>query len=304
MSGMREKILRHVHSDQNQIEYLLSRCERTLKKSVDTIRKSLSMGGYTAVCYEKDFEVNIDWKNETVTLFGTIDRIDVMEKIAEKRADIRVVDYKTGHKKFSIASIVNKLDMQLVLYAIAAKSLYASGGIKGTNPELSPSVSAIMYNKINDDMVKLDSTDLSLAQKVIKNKTKLDGVLILDSDDASYDSTITDMDRNLLSESESDFLNISFKKDGTLSSSSQVTTRENFDALCKYMQKSVVDTHKAIKSGDIRISPFKNGQNSPCAYCDYAEVCMFDGMSGNFRKLISKDNSALDFIKKELEENE
>lgn len=304
MDDMRSKILRHVHSDKNQIEYLLSRCERTLRKSVDTIRKSLSMGGYTAVCYEKDFEVNIDWKNETVTLFGTIDRIDIMEKIAEKRANIRIVDYKTGHKKFSIASIVNKLDMQLVLYAIAAKNLYSDGKINGTNLELSPKISAIMYNKINDDMVKLDSADLNLAKKLIRNKNKLDGVLVLDDDNQSLDTAITDMDESLVSSTESEFLNISFKKDGTLSSSSQVTSRDTFDSLCEYMKKSVIDTHNAIKSGDIRISPYKNGQFSPCSYCDYKEVCMFDGLGSNYRKLISKDNTALEFVKKELEENE
>ncbi len=299
MATMREKILKHVHSDQNQIEYLLFRCERTLKKSVDTIRKSLSLGGYTAVCYEKDFEVNIDWKNETVTLFGTIDRIDVMEKLAEKRADIRIVDYKTGHKKFSIASIVNKLDMQLVLYAIAAQKMYEQGRIDAANPELSPRISAIMYNKINDDMVKVDSSDLSLAQKMIKSKNKLDGVLVLDDEE----SQLTDMDETLSGGVESEYLNISFKKDGTLSSTSQVTTRETFDVLCRFMEKSVIDTHNSIKSGDISISPYKNGQASPCSYCDYAEVCMFDS-TGKHRKLITKDNAALEFIKKELLENE
>lgn len=299
MQKMREKILKRVHSDKNQIEYLLARCERTLKKSVETIRKSLSLGGYTACCYEKDFEVNIDWKNETVTLFGTIDRIDIMEKIAEGRADIRIVDYKTGHKKFSIASIVNKLDMQLVLYAIAAQKMYETGRIDAANPDLSPRISAIMYNKINDDMVKVDSTDLSLAEKMIKTKNKLDGVLVLDDDE----SQLTDMDETLLSGTESEYLNISFKKDGTLSSTSQVTTRETFDDLCRFMEKSVIDAHKAIKSGDISISPYKNGQFSPCSYCDYAEVCMFDGM-GKYRKLITKDNAALEFIKKELDENE
>lgn len=299
MADMREKILKRVHSEQNQVEYLLLRCERTLKKSVETIRKSLSLGGYTAVCYEKDFEINIDWKNETVTLFGTIDRIDIMEKLAEKRADIRIVDYKTGRKKFSIASIVNKLDMQLVLYAIAAQKMYELGRIDSANTDLSPRISAIMYNKINDDMVKIENGDLSLAEKMIRNKNKLDGVLILDDDE----SQLTDMDETLANGSESEFLNISFNKNGSLSSTSQVATRETFDDLCEYMKKSVIDTHNAIKSGNISITPYKNGESSPCKYCDYSEVCMFDGI-GNYRKLISKDDAALEFIKKELDKNE
>ena len=304
MEDMKAKIMTHVTSGKNQIEYLLMRCEKTLKKSVETIRKSLSSGGYTAVCYEKDFEVDIDWKNETVTLFGTIDRIDVMEKIAENRANIRIVDYKTGHKKFSLSAIVNKLDMQLVLYAVAAQSMYKDGKINGANPELSPKISAIMYNKINDDMVKTDDANLDAVKKAIRNKNKLDGVLILDDPDDPAEPTITDMDEKLMTNSESEFLNISFKKDGTRYSTSQVTSRETFDELCDYMKKSVIDAHKAIKDGDIRISPYKNGQLSPCSYCDFKEICMFDGIGKGYRKLISKDSVAIEFMKKELEENE
>ena len=112
------------------------------------------------------------------------------------------------------------------------------------------------------------------------------------------------MDQSLLTDCESEFLNIVFKKDGTLSSSSQVTSREVFEGLCDYMKKSVIDAHSAIKGGDISISPYKNGQNSPCSYCDFKEVCMFDGIGSGYRKLITKDAVAIEFMKKELEENE
>lgn len=283
-----------------QIEYLLFRCENTLKKTVATITKSLSSGGYTAVCYEKDFEINIDWKNESVTLFGTIDRIDLMEKIAENRADIRIIDYKTGHKKFSISAIVNRLDMQLVLYAIAAKALYEKGNLTNAQANLKPSVSAIWYNKINDDMVKLDSYDEDLAQKLIKNKNKLDGVVILDEDA----SVIDDMDKNIFNQNESEFLNISLKKDGLFTQASQVTDRKTFDNLCAYMKKSAIDIHKSITDGDIRVSPYKNGQFTPCTFCDYGQICMFDGLSGNFRQLISKEADALEYLEKEMSEDE
>lgn len=304
MTEMREKIMSHVHSDINQIEYLLMRCEMTLKKSVDVIRKSLSMGGYTSVCYEKDFEVNIDWNGESVTLFGAIDRIDVMEKVAEKSASLRIVDYKTGHKEFSMASIVNKLDMQLVLYAIAAQIMYKEGDINGTNPELSPKISAILYNRINDDMVKLESTDTSAAQKAIRNKNKLDGVLILEDTDNPDDPALTDMDESLMTEKESEFLNVAFTQKGPLTTSSQVASRKDFDGLCRYMRRATIETHKAIKSGDISIKPYSFGNYSPCSYCHYAEVCMFDGKKHGYRRLISGKEAALDIIRKEPEENE
>lgn len=306
MSEMREKILKRTRGDAKQLEYLLARCERTLRKSVDTIRASLASGGYTAICYEKDFEVDIDWRGKCVTLFGTIDRIDVMEKISKNRADIRIVDYKSGHKKFSISAIVNKIDMQLVLYAIAAVKLYSGGQLDMTDASLSPRVSAIMYNKINDDMAKLDRDDPTLAEKILKNSRKLDGIIITDEEGESAEipEVFADMDKALSERSESDFLNISFKKDNTLTAASQTASRETFDSLCGYMQKSVIDAADAIAGGDISITPYKKGQTSSCTYCDFADVCMFDNAAADCRKLFSNDEKALEFIKKELEENE
>lgn len=302
MNIMREKVLKRAKDDTKQLEYLLSRCARTLEKSVETIRASLSGGGYTAVCYEKDFEVDIDWKGKSVTLIGTIDRIDVIENIEKMRADLRIVDYKSGHKRFSISAIVNKIDMQLVLYAIAASKLYRQGSLEKTNPALSPQLSAILYNKINDDIAKIDRDDPTLAQKVLKASKKLDGIII--TDEASAKETLRDMDMNLETAGESDFLNVSYKKDGTLYSSSQVASRETFNSLCDYMRKSVIDTSGRISDGCIDIHPYKSGQNSSCTYCDFADICMFDNTSKNFRKLFSGDDAALEFIKKELDNDE
>lgn len=304
MKKMSEKILSNTKEDKKQIEYLLSRCERTLKKSVDTIRLSLSKGGYTAICYEKDFEIDINWDNERVTLLGTIDRIDIMEHLANRKANLRIVDYKSGHKKFSISAICNKLDMQLVLYSVAAVNLYSSGKLGKVENNLSPQVSAIMYNKINDDIVTVDSPDKSLAAQKLKKQKKLDGIVVLDKTeegDLIYDAAF-DMDDSLSESGESAFLDISFKKDGTLYAASQVTSRETFDLLTEYMKKTVIDTDTAIKSGNISITPYRDGQSSPCNWCDYHEICMSDGT--NCRKLFGNDEKALEFIKKELENNE
>ncbi len=305
MKDLSAKILSRARDDKNRIEYLLSRCERTLKKSVDTIRLSLSKGGYTAVCYEKDFEIEINWKNESVTLIGTIDRIDIMELASENKANIRIIDYKSGHKKFSISAICNKIDMQLVLYSVAAVNLYKSGKLEKAEGTLTPQVSAIMYNKINDDMVAVDTPDKSLAAQKLKKQKKLDGIVILDAapegDGLIYDVAF-DMDSTLSENLESDFLNISLKKDGTLSASSQVTSRKTFDLLSDYMKKAVIDTDKAIKSGNISISPYRDGQASPCNYCDYHEICMSSGEG--CRKLFSSDEKALEFIKKEVGSDE
>lgn len=311
ISDMANKILPNTGEDENKIDYLLSRCERTLKKSVETIKISLAKGGYVPVCREKGFEVSIDWKNNNVTLRGAIDRIDIMEDIASKRANIRIIDYKSGRKSFSISAICNKIDMQLVLYGIAAVTMYEKGDIQKTDSSLVPQVSAIMYNKISDDLVSISEPSAELAKSALKSHRKLDGIVILDEekdeekDESSYNlCDLANMDPDVMESGESDFLNIKIKTDGkSLYENSQVASRDTFNLLCSYMKKAVIDTDNAIKSGDISIRPC-SGDANPCKYCNYKEICMFDDNVKGFRHLIKGKAEALEFIKKEVEEDE
>lgn len=307
MTAIAEKVMLRTKSDRKQIEYLLARCERTLKKSVNTIRLSLSKGGYTAVCYEKDFEVDINWKNESVTLLGTIDRIDVMELAAENKANIRIIDYKSGHKDFSISAVCNKLDMQLVLYALAASQLYQSGKLDKTDKDLSPQITAIMYNKINDDIAQVKTNDMHEIEKEKMKNKKLDGIVILDKAENGEDyifDTALDMDTSLAETNKSDFLKISFNNDGTLYKFSKIASRETFDLLSDFMRKTVIDTDKEIKKGNISINPSRDAIGSVCSFCEYSEICMFDSHFDQCRKLFTSDDNALREIKKEVTEDE
>ncbi|MDD6214535.1 MAG: exodeoxyribonuclease V subunit gamma [Firmicutes bacterium] len=310
MDSMRTKILVRADSSTKQLEYLLSRCERTLKKSVEIIRKSITNGGYAAVCYEKDFEVDINWKNETVTLIGTIDRIDVMELAAENRVNIRIIDYKTGKKNFSVAAVCNCIDMQLVLYAVAVSKLYRSGKLEKCTPGLTPYVSAIFYNTINDEFVTIDSDDKEIAKKELSDLKKLDGRIILDDGenlDASegIPETVRDMDSELEQNRTSSFLNVKLKKnEDSFYKSSQLESRRNFEKMAEYMQKCAVSTDKAIKSGKIDIRPYRNNQISACNYCDYREVCMFDAAFDKYRNVISQADKAMEHMIKEIESDE
>lgn len=304
---MKNSILARATDDKAKLEYLLLRCRRTLKKSAETIRKSLASGGYTSVCHEKDFEVVIDRKNESIILRGTIDRIDVIEDFAKQRLGIRIIDYKSGHKKFSVAAIANKADMQLVLYAVAAVKLAENGGIEKVDQSLKPNVSAILYNRINDDMVHASEDNPEKAAAERDKKKKLDGVVIVDAEnisDISQDNPeLNEMDCGVKDNGKSEYLNISFNSK-SINKYSQVTTRKDFKLLEEYAAKSAVSADKRIKSGEISIKPCKSADSSACAYCKYSEACMFDAEYDGYRKMITANDAAMDFIRKDLEEDE
>ena len=98
-----------MRKDENKINYLLLRIKNIIKKSVEIVRVSLTKGEYTAVEYEKNFSMKIENEDRKVGIRGTIDRIDIALYDDEK-AGIRIIDYKSGKKDFSVVSVCNMQD--------------------------------------------------------------------------------------------------------------------------------------------------------------------------------------------------
>lgn len=303
MSSIRENVLPKSGEESTRLEYIISRCEKNLVESVENIRKSINGGDYAVIACEKDFEVKIDWKNDSVTLVGTIDRIDAME--LGNHTNLRIVDYKSGVKKFSTTSILNKLDMQLVLYAQAAINMHEEGILDAVNKELSPKVTAVFYNKINEDLVSLDEDNPSLAKSELQKANKLDGLIVLEEqNDMLTLENIYDMDHSFEEKSKSDYLNVSLTKSGDLGSTSQIISRKNFNTVSDYLKKAVIDIDKSIKSGDISVNPYKKSSESACDFCDYKQICMFDADTDTPRKLSTNKKNVFELMEKEVAEDE
>ena len=86
----------------------------------------------------RDFELSIGkdikpYKIETeegasISVYGVIDRVDVMEKNGETY--VRIIDYKTGKKEFKLSDILFGLNMQMLIYMEAL--CQGTGKYKGT----------------------------------------------------------------------------------------------------------------------------------------------------------------------------
>ncbi|MBR4173068.1 MAG: PD-(D/E)XK nuclease family protein, partial [Clostridia bacterium] len=302
MEKISEKVLPRAGEDKNRIEYLLLRCKATLVNSIATVRKSLASGEYAAVCYEKNFETVIDWKGDSITLTGMIDRIDVMEQIAEKRLNIRIIDYKSGNKTFSVKAICDKVDMQLVLYALAAENM-AKSGVIAENSDFTPRVNAILYSKLSEaDNTNISASDIENADGDFGKTQKIDGLFILDENEETGEfsrETLCQMDPNLAENTKSEFLNVGFTSKGEITANSKVASRKDFDILTKYIRKAAVDADKAIKSGNIDIKPYR-GSSSPCDYCGFKEICMFDEHLDGYR-FETKAENVYEFMEKEVD---
>ena len=65
-------------------------------------------------------------------LLGTIDRVDVCEE--DDRVLMRVIDYKSGAKKFEMEDFYYGLELQLIIYMNAAEEIYHKETKKDVTP--------------------------------------------------------------------------------------------------------------------------------------------------------------------------
>lgn len=298
MSDMSQKISSAIDRDEGKVNYLLQRMTKTLRRSVETVRKSLSAGEYIPSEYEKEFEIPID--NE-LKIKGVIDRIDVAFDEEDKKAAIRVIDYKSGKKKFSVASLCNMIDIQLIVYAIAASELYDGNALKYAKEDYFGAVTGVMYNKLRDDFVRADKAG---DEESIENEMKMNGLIVLEENengDPKLDNAFL-MDKNILTAGSSDFLNFQLTKAGKISSFSEYITRDNFDKLLEYARNNVKKYNKRIRGGDIKILPYKDNETMSCKYCEMAEICLFDSDRDEARILCRNDDEAWSIIENDIKD--
>ena len=240
----------------------------------------------------------------------TVDKLPKVSSAAELEAVINEIGFipffNCGLPGFSVKAICDKVDMQLVLYAAAAAEM-AKNGLYGTGKSLTPQISAIFYSKIGESESQKITID-KLYEEVNGANQKFDGLIVLDREDNSDDSSpylknsIFSMDSSLLYSNESDFLNVKLNKDGSLNKKSDVQSRKDFEIMVRYIKKAAVDTDKNIRSGNISIKPY-GGDGSPCKYCAYSEVCMFDSNLDGCRNPVGTDD-VISYMEQEVAENE
>lgn len=135
--------------------HLLARMERILNRTVDTLQTQLRKGQFLPEAFEVSFDVleNLDSLNialsekEKLRLRGRIDRVDIGE--TDERVYVKVIDYKSGDKRFDLAALYYGLQLQLVVYMNAAVELVQK---KYPGKEAVPA--AMLYYRVADPVVE------------------------------------------------------------------------------------------------------------------------------------------------------
>lgn len=259
-------------------EYAITRMSRILTRTVLTLQQHLKQGSFQPDDYELSFRfaedldsIHVDLsEEEKMHLQGRIDRIDVSEDA--EHVYVKVIDYKSGNKKFDLAALYYGLQLQLVVYMNAAMELESR---KHPDKEIVPA--ALLYYYIDDPTIE---TPVELTQEQINEEilTKLRMNGVVNSDPA----VVERLDRFL--QDKSKVIPVEKKKDGSFSARSGILSREELHVVSTYVDTKIRQIGREILDGKIAANPYEKGNEEACTYCAYKKVCGFDGSIPGYEK--------------------
>lgn len=279
-------------------EYAITRMERILSRTVLTLQEQLKKGVFTPAHYEVSFQFAEDLDSiriklsddERMRLKGRIDRIDTAED--DEHVYVKVIDYKSGNKQFDLAALYYGLQLQLVVYMIAAMELTAK-----EHPDKKVVPAAMLYYHVEDPTVEspVELTEEEIQEQILE-KLRMNGVVNSEPDIVErLDTTMQDKSR---------VIPVERKKDGSFSARSSVMSPEELRVVSNYVNHKMQTIGREILDGKIAINPYEKGGEEACTYCAYKKVCGFDNQIGGYQKRKLADLSKEElFEKMTMEEN-
>lgn len=196
-------------------------------------------------------------------LRGIADRVDTYQK--NGKVYIRIVDYKTGSKDFSLADVAMGLNLQMLLYLFSlwqTKDAEFTAKLGCAPGDLVPA--GVLYFGAH---IPLIHADLPLTAEQIKDKTseniERNGLFIDDPD------ILHAMDKTLSGK----YIPVRMKKDGSFYSGVPITSLEGFGKLMNQITDIIRNVSNEMKQGEASAKPLKTHTHNACQYCRFKPVC-------------------------------
>lgn len=210
---------------------------------------------------------------EKIILEGTIDRVDVLED--GERKFIKVIDYKTRSKSFSLSDAYNGLDIQLMIYLKAA--MKSKAFIKN---ETYPA--GVFYFPVINPLINTQTRDKEKIEELIKSQMKMDGIVL---HDLKVIEAINGKDGD-----------DAVKTKGK-TKTEHMLELEEFNALISRVENNISNYLEEMIAGIIEASPviIPKTKAKACDYCRYSSICRFDEEleTNNYRKIPQYSNEEI-----------
>ena len=255
-----------------RLEYLFIRLRRSVLVFLEAILREIAQSGFTPAAYELPIGVDsgdgqravapVKFVTEDgfeVVLRGIADRVDVY-RAADGQSYVRIVDYKTGSKTFSLDDVKQGIGVQLLIYLF---SVWKSGIPGIAKPgELLPGgavyFSARPGSGLSDNWLTADEA----RELVIKNIGR-SGIFLNDEE------ILDAMDHGLTGE----YIPVKKTKAGEIRSTAALATLEEFGQLYRELSDTISGIATAITSGIAHAVPRMRGGRLPCEFCSNQMIC-------------------------------
>lgn len=246
------------YASDKRFSYAVKRFKKTLNLIIKNISAEFAQSAFAPSGFEIKIgmgdlpAVEIPTEKGAVRLRGIVDRADTC--VIDGKTYLRVIDYKTGEKKFSLDKVEKGLDLQMLTYLFACCAADKTGNTLPAGvlymPASAPKLDGEKeYEDIDEAAVKsIKKSGLVLADPEVIRAMEADGGGV--------------------------FIPVRLNKDGTVSArGTSAKTLEEFDALKEQLTDTIRKMGDRLISGDMCIDPIKEGSINACRFCEYKSFC-------------------------------
>ena len=297
-----ERYLEEIGGKQDRTSRFLAQFDR-IEKNLMLLLKRLIDEFKLSSFVPVDFELTIDNGGEIpayelplpdggkLSVIGKVDRVDTY--IHNGKKYIRIIDYKTGPKKFRLSDVLWGLNLQMLLYL----SVIEKNGrehYSESNYQLLPA--GILYMPSTPETSAGANRTEEIKNELLdkqRSSLKMNGLVIDDKD------IVLAMEHN----AGGLFLPVKLKKTAEFDRCTEsLVSLEGYGRIFRFIDKKLKEMADSLLSGGIDRKPIK-GAHDGCDYCDYRTVCGYEDGKAS-RHVCNYDiKSSLELMGKE-DENE
>lgn len=259
-----------------RLMHLFARLRRTVGLVARELCNELAESEFTPRFFELDLTEGEDAPGTLtyrlpngmpIRLGGRIDRVDTWRK--GNKVYLRVIDYKSGHKDFSLEQLERGLDTQLLLYLF---SLWKSENpafrrrLCGEGEEPVPAGVLYTHTGLKEGLYDDPRTAAAHALEDACKGVRRSGLLLDDKE------VLAAMDKKL----EGRYIPIRFRADGTVDRRSEksLASLEKMGELVGQLEGVICRIGSEIGSGEASARPLENDRRvRACQYCEMKAVC-------------------------------
>ena len=276
----------YVHTELNDFQEKSSRFVHLFQRLTEDVHRvaadmaaELRRSAFEPLDFELDFAKAQDMRplelgegEESLQLTGIADRVDGW--VYQGKLYLRVVDYKTGKKEFSLSDVWYGMGLQMLLYLFA---LEADGEPRYGMPVVP---AGVMYVPARSAILSMEQNpDQEAVRKEHEKLLRRSGLVL--ADEAVQEAWERGEDKR--------YIPLKIGRGGKPTADT-LASLEQLGLLAGHIRQTLTEMAKELRRGSIAADPYyRTQQENACLNCEFYDACHFaDGENGERCRVMPK----------------